>query len=50
MKQNFFLKDYEKFTQMPKLKKILPVGYKVFHSGGKTDGWAERHEKCNYFL
>jgi hypothetical protein len=43
----FFWKFDGKITQISKLKEILPVGDKVFHSGGKADGWAERHEQCN---
>jgi hypothetical protein len=39
----FFWKDFGKITQMPKLKKMLPVGSKMLQSGGKIDGWAERH-------
>jgi hypothetical protein len=38
----FFWKFDGKIIQKSKLKEILPIGDKVFHSSGKTNGWAEK--------
>ena len=30
-----------------RLKKIRPMGKKMFHADGRTDGWTDRHDEAN---
>jgi len=46
----FLWKYFGKITQMPKFKKIIPVGGKMFHSGGIIFALAERYEQGNSFF